>query len=97
MPTIQSCSLIERCLARGHDAPPSPVCVVASPRPAFPSLGGSGSYASRALPDLCLGIGSGRLGHLDPWTCSFKGHLESPGSSPGAFLFMGSCHHFATQ
>ena len=28
--------------------------------------GGSGAYAISALPDLCLGIVSGRLGQLDP-------------------------------
>jgi hypothetical protein len=27
---------------------------------------GRGAYAVRALPDLCLGIRSERLGHLDP-------------------------------
>jgi len=25
------------------------------------------AVAIRTLPDLCLGIVSGRLGHLDPW------------------------------
>ena len=30
------------------------------------SVGGSGRLRARALPDLCLGIISGRLGHLDP-------------------------------
>src|SRR5262249_57339615 len=34
-------------------------------RPAAPSAG-RGAYAVRALPDLCLGIVSARLGHLDP-------------------------------
>src|SRR5262249_58672915 len=31
---------------------------------------GQALNAIRALPDLCLGIVSGRLGHLDPWVFS---------------------------
>ena len=34
---------------------------------------GRGAYAICALPDLCFGIVSERLGHLDPWI-SFHGH-----------------------
>jgi hypothetical protein len=40
---------------------PSPRVRRGKSRPAFPSLGGSGVYVVRALPDLCLGIVSGRL------------------------------------
>jgi hypothetical protein len=54
LPTTRSYSLIERCLALGHDAPPSPRCVVASPGPPSPALAG------RAF--MCLGIVSQRLG-----------------------------------
>src|SRR5499427_9849270 len=50
-----------------------------------------GAYVIRALPDLCLGIVSERLGHLDPWI-SFHGQLlESPGT-PGAFFYVGGIH-----
>jgi hypothetical protein len=57
---ILSCSLIERCLALGYDARRPPVRRGKS-RPAFPSLGGSGAYAIRALRDLRLGIKSESL------------------------------------
>jgi hypothetical protein len=40
-------------------------------------------YAIRALPDLCLGIGSEGPGHLDPWIGQL---LESLGCARG-FLF----------
>ena len=44
--------------------------------------------AIRALSDLCFGIVSDHLGHLDPWI-SFHGQLlESPGT-PGAFFAKG--------
>jgi hypothetical protein len=33
---------------------------------ASPAFGWRGAYAIRALPDLCSGITSERLGHLDP-------------------------------
>src|SRR5215471_16925972 len=42
--------------------------------------------AIRALPDLCLGIVSERLGHLDPWISLSWSELESPGT-PGAFFY----------
>src|SRR5215467_14663030 len=49
-----------------------------------------GAYVIRALPDLCLGIVSERLGHLDPWI-SFHGQLrESPGTSGAFFLHRAS-------
>ena len=47
-------------------------------------LAGWGAYAIRALPDLCRGIVSGRLGHFLPRRFSLWSHLESPGT-PGAF------------
>jgi hypothetical protein len=48
----------------GHDRPPSGSWQ-ASARRLTPA--GRGAYTIRALPDLCFGIVSGRLGHLDPW------------------------------
>jgi hypothetical protein len=53
-------------------------------RPGAPTPGS----AIRALPDLCFGIGSGRLGHLDPWTFllmvnSLKALASPPGLSFG--------------
>ena len=45
---------------------------------------GSGAYAICALPDLCRGIVSGRLGHLDPWISSVDGQLlENLGCARG--------------
>ena len=43
-----------------------------------------GAYAIGALRDLCFGIVSGRLGHLDPEMFALV-LLESPGT-PGAFF-----------
>ena len=48
----------------GHDMA-ARWCVVTSPDPLAQSAR-RGAYAIRALPDLCLGIISRRLGHLDP-------------------------------
>jgi hypothetical protein len=45
-----------------------------------------GAYAIRALPDLCFGIVSERLGHLIPGRVSWTQFLESPGA-PGAFFY----------
>jgi hypothetical protein len=55
--------------------------------PRSPPKGGvAGRCAIRALPDLCLGVTSERLGHLDPWIPCYGQLLESPGT-PGAFLY----------
>jgi hypothetical protein len=43
-------------------------------------------YAIRALPDLCFGIVSGRLGTLIPRCLFMDISLESPGLSPRGFL-----------
>src|SRR5262249_47624627 len=48
----------------GHDQGPS--LVVASPDSSNSTSAGRGAYAIRALPDLCSGIPSECLGHLDP-------------------------------
>src|SRR5262249_58845788 len=61
MPTIHSCSLIERCLALGHDAPPSPRCVVASPGPPSPAL--AGRALTRSAPCLICALGYPRPHH----------------------------------
>src|SRR5215510_5644335 len=51
--------------------------------PRFPHVR-LGAYAIRALPDLCFGIVSGRLGHLDPWTfISWSTPWKAPASPPG--------------
>src|SRR5262245_16140119 len=47
---------------------------------------GRGAYALRALPDVCFGIVSGRLGHLHPGLVSWTQLLESPGSPRGLLL-----------
>src|SRR5262249_7965291 len=45
---------------------------------------GEGAYAIHVMRDLCLGIVSGRLGLLHPWTPSFWcNSLKAPGSSQG--------------
>src|SRR6516164_9994111 len=41
--------------------------------------------AIRALSDLCRGIVSARLGHLDPWIPSYGHSLKAP-DVPGAFF-----------
>ena len=41
------------------------IAVVPSPGPSFCLAAGRGAYAIRALRHLCLGIVSGRLGHLE--------------------------------
>jgi hypothetical protein len=47
-------------------------CVMASPGRRFRVPGGRGAYAIRALPDLCLGIVSGRLAAARLLTVTFK-------------------------
>jgi hypothetical protein len=49
-----------------------------------------GAYAIRALPDLCLGIVSGRLEtHSSRFLLCYA--TQSPGT-PGAFFYWSSCH-----
>jgi hypothetical protein len=71
---------------------------ISKSRPAFPSLGGSGAYAIRALPDLCLGI---VLGCLEPHQVSlgFSGFYAlyapaRPGLSFTGCVSAELCGHF---
>jgi hypothetical protein len=51
----------------GHDRPVTGrKAIMTSPGPPNSTAAGRGAYAIRALPDLCFGIVSERLGHLDP-------------------------------
>src|SRR6516225_1371752 len=64
-------------LAQNYFSRISWIVSIASPTPLLVAIG--------ALPDLCLGIVSARLGHLDPWIPSYGHSLKAP-DVPGAFF-----------